>query len=122
MTALFARLRRAFAKPAPILPNVSAEQYAIDRARHEVNVLRSMGRVVQIGPHKFSIYAEDWGSIKACEEAASRCAIILNTQGHSFKDRPVEEVLDQLADRIMGELGIAPDRILGCSFVVVEPV
>ncbi len=58
---------------------------------------------------------------KACEEAASRCAIILNTRGADFKDRPVEEVLDELADKIMADLGISPDRHLGCSFVVVAP-
>ena len=121
MESIFARIRRAFAKPAPIWPNVSAAQYDIDRTREAVNVVRSMGRRVQIAQYRLSIYAEDWGDIKTAEEAASRCAIILNTQGHTFKDRPVEEVLDELADRIMGELGIPADRHLGCCFVVVEP-
>jgi len=115
-------IRRAFAKPAPIWPNVSAEQYAADRAPAPINVLRSMGRWVQIGPHKLSIYAEDWGDIKSCEEAASRCAVILNTQGHTFKDRPVELVLDELADKIMVDLGITAEQYRGCCFVVVEPL
>lgn len=98
----------------------------VTNAEHEaecvaVNVLRSMGRIVQMGPFRFRLVAEDFGSVKACEEAASRCAIILHTEGADFKDKAVTEVLDALADRIMAELEIPADRILGCSFLV-EPV
>lgn len=120
---LFNRIRTAFAsrRAQPVWPNVSAEQYAEDRTREAVNVLRSVGRIVQIGPHKFSVVAEDFGSILDCEKAASRLVEILRTEGAPFRGRAIIEVLDDLADRIREELGISEERILGCCFCV-EPV
>ncbi len=119
MTTLLARIRRAFAKPAPMAPRVSGCDYEEDR--YKVNVLRSMGRRVQIGPHSFAVAAEDFGSILDCEKAASRLVEILRTEGAAFKDKPIIETLDDLADRIREELGISEERILGCAFIV-EPV
>lgn len=106
---------------SPILPTIDRETYEADRAAEAVNVLRSEPRIVQIGPFKFRAIAEDWGSSKACEEAASMLAVMLNTQAADFKDQVVTDVLDALADRIMGELRIPADRMLGCAFIV-EPL
>lgn len=116
---IFDRIRRAF-QPAPIfLPNVTAEQYAADRTG--VTVLNSIARIVQIGPFKFRVIAADWPSIQAAETAASMLATILQHEGSSFGNKPVNDVLDDLGERIRGELGVDDSRPYGMCFTA-EPV
>ena len=112
MPTILERIRRAFAKPVSVTPRVSGCDYEEDRYR--VNCLRSMGRRVQIGPHSFTVCAEDFGSILDCEKAASRLVEILRTEGAAFKDRPIIELLDDLADRVREERdkrGISQERL-----------
>ena len=105
---------------SPMIPNVDKTTY--DAERDPVNVLRSVARRVQIGPFAFNLTAEDWGSILNCEKAASRAGEILRIYHPAFdKNAEVTKILDDLADRIVGELGIDPARPFGCS-LIVEPV
>ena len=103
----------------PLLPNVSASQYEAER--DPLRQINSMGRVVQIGPFKFTVIAADWGSIHEAETAASRLAVILNTEHRIFTGRAVNDILDDLGERIRAELNIDDARPYGMTFVA-EPL
>lgn len=85
----------------------------------EINVLKSVARIVTINGLQFRLWAEDWDSIKDCETAASKA-------GYHFQlDRYYEDslgsALDHLADSIAEELHLDPDRPLGRT-LIAEPV
>ena len=103
----------------PVVPNVSAEQYAADR--EAVNVINSMARIVQIGPFKFRVTASDWPDVKSAETAASMLAAILHEERHNFGVRSVNDILDDLGERIRREMGVDDSRPLGMCFTA-EPL
>jgi hypothetical protein len=103
----------------PLLPNVTAEQYEAER--DPLRQVNSMERIVQIGPYKFRATATDWPDVKSAETAASRLAVILNTEHRIFTGRAVNDILDDLGERIRAELNIDDSRPYGMTFVA-EPL
>lgn len=83
--------------------------------------INSMGRVVQIGPFKFTAIAADWPTIQDAEEAASKLAVILNTTGHVYKNMPVNDILDQLGEAIRRQIDVDDSRPYGMTFIA-EPL
>ena len=84
-------------------------------------VHRSIARRVQIGPFAFAMTAEDWPDVKACEAAATRAGELLRIYHPAFTGQEVTGILDDLADRIMGELGIPAGCAWGCA-LIAEPL
>ncbi len=103
----------------PLTPVRTAAEY--DAERDPLRQINSMGRIVQIGPFKFTATATDWPDVKSAEEAASRLAVILNSGGHVYKDMPVNDVLDQLGEAIRRQLDVDDSRPYGMTFIA-EPV
>ena len=87
----------------PIWPNVSADQYAIDR--YQLTVHTSLGRRVALNGQHFTLTACDWPSAKLAEEAASMAAIIF-AKNEAYRCFPLEN----MADWIARELGQDLDR------------
>lgn len=105
----------------PIIPNVTAERYAADRAAAGFIVHNSIPRIVQIGPFRFKMVAQDWPDIASTEAAATRAGELLRIWHPAFDGQEVTGILDDLADRIMGELGIPADCAWGCA-LIAEPL
>lgn len=84
-------------------------------------VHESIGRRVQIGPFTFRMIAQDWRTPAECEAAATRAGELLRIYHPAFTGQEVTGILDDLADRIMGELGIPAGCAWGCS-LIAEPI
>lgn len=86
---------------APIMPTVTAEEYAVDRYRF--TVYNSLPRRVALNGQHFSLQAMDWPSEKLAEEAATMASVIFNTN-QAYRYFPLENMADWIARELGQDL------------------
>jgi hypothetical protein len=84
-------------------------------------VHRSLARVVTIGGKSYRLTAEDWQDIAQAEEAASLCAILVNSAGFHLSGSTATGLESGLGKYARARLNVDDSRPYGFS-IVVEPI
>jgi hypothetical protein len=98
----------------PIMPTVTAEEYAIDR--YQLTVHTSLGRRVALNGQHFTLKAQDWPTPELAEQAASAASHIF-ARNEAYRYFPI----DKMADHIAADLNQDISRPYGMS-LILEPV